>query len=240
LVESVTNAFGQPIGCTMPEWSTRPFPPRKPLYGRWCRLEPLANHHARGLFEADQSSADDADWTYLAEEPFRHLADYESWTPRAIAQADPQFFAIIDTARSGATGRAAFMRIDPVNGVIEIGHVKFSSLLQRTRAATEALFLMMHRVFDELGYRRLEWKCDAMNAPSRTAAERLGFRFEGIFRQAVVVKGRNRDTAWYSIIDTEWPALRAAFEAWLPPENFAADGRQVQPDGELVAAHRRS
>lgn len=132
------------------------------------------------------------------------------------------------------------MRIDPANGVIEIGHIKFSPPLQRTTAATEALFLMMRRAFDELGYRRLEWKCDALNAPSRAAADRLGFRFEGIFRQAVVVKGRNRDTAWYSIIDTEWPALREACEAWLTPENFAADGRQVQPLGKLIAARRRA
>lgn len=237
--ELATNAFGQPVGEALPEWSARSLPPLTPLVGRWCRLEPLAIDHARGLYEADRSTADDAAWTYLVEEPFRDLADYESWTMKNGARSDLRFFAIIDAARGAATGRAAFMRIDPANGTIEIGHIKFSPPLRRTIAATEALFLMMRRAFDELGYRRLEWKCDTLNAPSRAAAERLGFRFEGVFRQAVVVKGRNRDTAWYSIIDKEWPALRAAFESWLAPTNFTADGRQVRRLGELIAAHRR-
>lgn len=237
--ELTTNAFGQPVGEALPGWSARSFPPSTPLVGRGCRLEPLAIEHARELHEADRSTADDAAWTYIAEEPIRDLADYESWVVKSIARSDLRFFAIVDAERGAATGRAAFMRIDPVNGTIEIGHIKFSPALQRTVAATEAMFLMMRRAFDELGYRRLEWKCDSLNAPSRAAAERLGFRFEGIFRQAVVVKGRNRDTAWYSIIDKEWPPLREAFEAWLAPRNFTADGRQVRRLGELIAAYRR-
>jgi len=139
---------------------------------------------------------------------------------------DPLFHAIVERKTGEAVGVASYLRIDPANGVIEVGHINYSPLLQRTRAATEAMFLMMRRVFDELGYRRYEWKCDALNAPSRAAAGRYGFRFEGIFRQATVYKGRNRDTAWYAIIDKDWPALKAAYERWLAPENFDAEGRQ--------------
>src|SRR5262249_19517403 len=140
--------------------------------------------------------------------------------------SDPLFHAIIDTVSRQAAGVASFLRIDPAHGVIEVGHINYSPRLQRTTAATEAMYLMMRRVFDELGYRRYEWKCDALNAPSRRAAERFGFTFEGIFRQAVMYKGRNRDTAWYSIIDREWPVVRRTYEQWLAAGNFAEDGRQ--------------
>jgi RimJ/RimL family protein N-acetyltransferase len=139
--------------------------------------------------------------------------------------ADPLFFAVVDAASGRAAGVASYLRIDPVNGVIEVGHLAFAPQLQRTRVATEAMYLMMKHAFS-LGYRRYEWKCDALNAPSRRAAERLGFTFEGVFRQAIVYKGRSRDTAWFSVIDSEWPVLETAFLAWLDPDNFDADGRQ--------------
>jgi len=154
-----------------------------------------------------------------------------------VAKADdPLFHTIVDLATGKAVGVATFMRIDRASGVIEVGNINYSPLLQRTPAATEAMFLMMRRVFEELGYRRYEWKCDSLNAPSRAAALRLGFQFEGIFRQAVVYKGRNRDTAWFSIIDSEWPSLKRAYEQWLGPENFDAEGRQKRKLAELIAA----
>ena len=164
-------------------------------------------------------------WTYLAYGPFRSRADYRAWIELNAVTTDPLFFAIVDNATGRATGVAAYLRIDPANGSIEIGHLAYSPALQRTAAATEAMYLMIRRAFD-LGYRRCEWKCNDLNEPSKTAARRLGFTFEGLFRQAMVVKGRNRDTAWFSIIDTEWPVHRAAFECWLAPDNFDANGRQ--------------
>ena len=147
---------------------------------------------------------------------------------------DPLFHAVVDRANGRATGVASYLRIEERAGVIEVGHINYAPPLQRTPASTEAMYLMMRRVFDELGYRRYEWKCDALNAPSRAAARRLGFRFEGIFRQATVYKGRNRDTAWFSVLDSEWPALKAAFERWLSPENFDEDGRQRQSLASLT------
>jgi len=167
-----------------------------------------------------------ANWTYLAYGPFSRLDDYQEWVVATCLGEDPQFFAVVDQKSSRAVGVASYLRIDEKAGVIEVGHINYSPLLQRTRAATEAMYLMMRRVFDELGYRRYEWKCDALNAPSRAAAQRLGFKFEGIFRQATIYKDRNRDTAWYSILDCEWPLLRSAFEKWLDPANFDESGRQ--------------
>ena len=168
-------------------------------------------------------------WTYLPYGPFDSLDTYRAWTEEMSRRSDPLFFAIIDHNSGHASGRAvglaSYLRIDPAAGSIEVGHLHYSPLLQRTPAATEAMFLMMERAFN-LGYRRYEWKCDALNAPSRAAAQRLGFTFEGIFRQAVVVKGRNRDTAWFSIIDAEWPALANAFRRWLDPANFDPQGKQ--------------
>ncbi len=173
-------------------------------------------------------------WTYLPYGPFATRADYHAWVATGSASADPLFFAIVDQATGRPAGVAAYLRIDPANGVIEIGHLAYSPALQRTTAATEAMYLMIRRVF-ELGYRRCEWKCNALNAPSRAAALRLGFTHEGTFRQAMVTKGRNRDTDWFSIIDAEWPARRAEFERWLSPDNFAADGRQLTPLGAARA-----
>ena len=197
------------------------------MTGRWCRLEPLdPRRHARPLFDANRLDDAGDNWTYLTPGPFDDFDAYRRWIEQAAASEDPLFHAIVDSASGEPTGVAALMRVDPANGVIEIGHLNFSPRLQRTRAATEAIHLLLGRAFDELGYRRVEWKCDSLNAASRRAAGRFGFTFEGIFRQAMVYKGRNRDTAWYSILDREWPPLRAGFEAWLAPENFDPEGRQ--------------
>jgi RimJ/RimL family protein N-acetyltransferase len=220
------NYFGQPIGFPLPEWQPRSPPPRTAMAGRFCRLEPLDPEcHAAALHEANREG-DGRNFTYLATGPYATLEDYRRWMEKTCLGDDPLFHAIIDAPSSRPVGVAAYLRIEPAVGVIEVGHINYSPLLQRHPAATEAMFLMMRRVFDELGYRRYEWKCDSLNALSRAAAERLGFRFEGIFRQAIVYRGRNRDTAWFSILDTEWPALRSAFERWLAPENFDAAGRQ--------------
>ena len=192
------------------------------MIGRYCRLEPLDPRHARELWEAYAHDIDHRNWTYLVQGPYERFEDYAAWLEQSCVSSDPMFFAVVTGA---AVGVAAYLRIAPESGSIEVGHINFSPLLQRTPAATEAMYLMAKRAF-ELGYRRYEWKCDALNAPSRRAAERLGLQFEGIFRQATIYKGRNRDTAWYAAIDKEWPQLRAAFERWLAPENFGADGVQ--------------
>ncbi|HVJ51200.1 MAG TPA: GNAT family protein [Aliidongia sp.] len=232
------NALGQPVGPDLPGWTARPLPPRTPMIGRFCRLEPLdPERHAQSLFAANRLDADGRNWTYLFVGPFERLEDYRAWAETASRGDDPIFYAVIDEKTGRAVGVASYLRIDRGAGVIEVGHLNFSPLLQRTPSATEAMYLMMRRAFDELGYRRYEWKCDALNAPSRAAAARLGFRFEGIFRKAVIYKGRSRDTAWFSIIDSEWPALKVAFEHWLRPENFDAEGRQRQSLSALRAVY---
>lgn len=209
------------------------------MQGRFCQVEPLdPARHAADLFAANSRDADGSNWTYLFQEPFRDLERYRAWLEEVAAGADPLFHAIVDLKSRKAVGVATFMRIDRGHGVIEVGNINYSPLLQRTPAATEAMFLMMRRVFDELGYRRYEWKCDNLNAPSRAAALRLGFQYEGLFRQAMVYKGRNRDTAWFSIIDGEWPALKRAYEQWLAPENFGSNGRQKKPLSALIAEAR--
>lgn len=228
------NHLGQPIGPPLPGWRKRPRPPRTAIEGRFCRVEPIdPERHAAELHAANRHDKDGRNWTYLGAGPFERLEDYRRWIDEACRGDDPLFHAVIDNATGRAAGLAAYLRIDPEMGVIEVGHINHSPLLQRRPGATEAMYLMMRRVFDELGYRRYEWKCDSLNAPSREAAGRLGFRFEGIFRQATVYKGRSRDTAWFSIIDSEWPALRRAFERWLAPENFDAAGQQRQRLAEL-------
>ncbi len=227
---TLTNELGQPIGWPVPDWSARPRPGAEPMLGRFCRLEPLdAARHGADLHNANQTDTLNRMWTYLGYGPFARLDDYLAWAKRMAASRDPLFHAIVDQVSGRAVGIASFLRIEPEVGVIEVGHIAYSPPLQRTPAATEAMYLMMRRVFDELGYRRYEWKCDALNAPSRAAAQRLGFSFEGVFRQATIYKGRNRDTAWYSIIDREWPAQKAAFETWLDPANFTAAGGQISP-----------
>lgn len=230
-----TNEYGQPIGPDVPGWSARPYPPRTPIEGRLCRVEPLdPARHADDLVAAFQQAADGRAWTYLTVGPYTDPAVHRAWLDKAAASEDPLHHAVIDLTTGRAVGTLALMRIDPANGVAEVGHVTFSPLLQRTPISTEAQYLLMKRVFDELGYRRYEWKCDSLNEPSRTTAQRLGFTFEGIFRQAVVYKGRSRDTAWFSLLDSEWPARKAAFERWLSPDNFDAQGRQRRRLGELA------
>jgi RimJ/RimL family protein N-acetyltransferase len=219
------NTLGQPIGAGVPSWKPPRLPGREPMHGRYCRLEAMDESFAAELYAANARDTDGRNWTYLAYGPFPTEEEYRQWIATSCLGPDPLFHAVIDLPTGRASGVAAYLRIDPASGSIEVGHIHFSPLLQRSRAATEAMYLMMKRVF-ELGYRRYEWKCDALNAPSRAAAQRLGFSFEGVFRQATVYKGRNRDTAWYAVIDKEWPALERAFELWLDPANFDDTGRQ--------------
>jgi len=231
------NGYGQPIGPALEGWSARPLPPDIPRTGRYCRIEKLdAERHAEDLFAAHTCTSDGRDWIYLPVGPFETLAEFRIHLGQIARTRDPLHYAIVDLETGKPVGSSAYMRIDPANGAIEIGHVRYSRRLMRTRAGTEAMYLLMRRAFDELEYRRYEWKCDALNAASRRAAERYGFQFEGIFRQAVVVKGRSRDTAWFSILDREWPKVRAAFEAWLSPDNFASDGQQRLSLAELRGA----
>lgn len=223
------NGLGQYIGFPLANWTARPRPPRSVMEGRFCHIEPIdLNRHAADLHAANLQDTTGANWTYLAYGPFERLEDYREWMTKTCLGDDPMFHAVVDRASGRAVGVASYLRIDERAGVIEVGHINYAPPLQRTPASTEAMYLMMRRVFDELGYRRYEWKCDALNAPSNAAARRLGFHFEGIFRQATVYKGRNRDTAWYSILDREWPALKVAFERWLNPSNFDSTGRQRQ------------
>lgn len=208
-------------------WQPRPRPERKVLEGRTVRLEPLnAEKHGDGLFDASSVPGIDGRFAWLFDYPPQTRAAFQPWLDKAEASEDPLFFAVIDKASGKVAGRQTLMRIDPAYGVIEIGNIYWGPLISRKPAATEAQFLFMKYIFHELGYRRYEWKCNNRNEPSKRAAERFGFKFEGIFRQHLVVKGENRDTAWYSIIDKEWPALRRAYEAWLDPANFDGDGRQ--------------
>ena len=221
-----TNELDQPIGAPV-DWTGTRGPDRTPMVGRFCRLEALdVAAHGDDLFDAFGQDQQGGNWTYLGYGPFTARADFDRWIETTCLHDDPLFHAVVDVTSDRAVGVASFLRIDPAMGVIEVGHIHYSPLLQRQPAATEAMYLMMCRVFDELGYRRYEWKCDSLNAPSRRAALRLGFEYEGLFRQALVYKGRNRDTAWYSIIDNDWTALKSAYEAWLAPVNFDADGRQ--------------
>ncbi len=224
--EGVTNELGQCVGVPLPGWKAPGFPVARGMVGRHVRVEPLVpDRHAAGLFQALAEETSGRLWTYLPYGPFQHEAEYRAWLDAGARGQDPQFYALEHPHSRAALGLAAYLRIDPKAGSIEVGHLQFSPRLQRSVAATEAMVLMMANAF-ALGFRRYEWKCDALNAPSRAAALRLGFQFEGIFRQATVVKGRNRDTAWFSILDREWPVLRGALERWLAPENFDAGGQQ--------------
>lgn len=220
------NEFNQPIGYPVAGWQPRARPQRVTLTGPRCRLEPLNTAHARALWRAFQMAPDARQWTWLPHPPPASEHAFHELINSAATQNDPLHFAVIDIARQQPVGRLALMRLDTANGCIEVGHVHFSPLLARTPLATEVHWLLMRYVFDTLGYRRYEWKCDSLNEPSRRAALRPGFRFEGVFRQAVVYKGRNRDTAWFSVIDREWPTLKRAFSLWLEPANFSADGQQ--------------
>lgn len=229
------NSLGQPIGFSLPNWKPPQRPPRKPVVGRFCRVEPLdPSRHATDLYEANALDRDGRNWTYLPYGPFETFESYLAWINDYCQGSDPLFYAIVDNSTGKAVGVASYLRITPQSGSIEVGHINYSPLLQRSTAATEAMYLMMKQAF-ELGYRRYEWKCDALNENSRRAAQRLGLSFEGIFRQATVYKGRNRDTAWYAAIDKEWPELEEAFLLWFDPANFEESGRQRRRLAELTS-----
>lgn len=222
-----TNEHHQEIGDAVNDWTPRERPARIAIEGKHCRLEPLdVDRHGADLFDAYGRAADGRDWTYLFAGPFTDGDAFRDYLTKAAASTDPLHYSVIDLSSGRAVGTLALMRIEPVHGVIEVGSVTFSPLLKQTRISTEAQYLLMGYAFDDLGYRRYEWKCDSLNAPSRKTALRLGFEFEGIFRQAIVYRGRNRDTAWYAIIDRDWPRVRRGFERWLADDNFDADGKQ--------------
>ncbi|RED54378.1 GNAT family N-acetyltransferase [Aestuariispira insulae] len=220
-----TNELGQPLDAPVPGWKACPRPTDEAFEGSWCRLEPLRPDHATGLFQANASDEDGAIWTYLPYGPFESEAAYADWIASVSGGTDPFFYAIIDLGTGKVTGVASYLRINPAMGSIEVGHINYSPLMQKTPAGTEAMYLMMRQAFS-LGYRRYEWKCNALNEKSCKAARRLGFTPEGIHRQAGIYKGRNRDTAWFSILDSEWPAIQAEMERWLRSDNFDATGAQ--------------
>ncbi len=225
-MNSEFNDAGQTLGRLLAGWTAPRLPKRETMQGRFCRLEPLDPAvHAVSLFAANQLDQHGTNWTYLPYGPFASFDEYTKWMEERCLGNDPLFFAICDLASGEAVGLASYLRITPAYGSIEVGHLSFSPKLQKTPAATEAMVLMMASAF-ELGYRRYEWKCNALNAASRAAAQRLGLSFEGVFRQHMVVKGRNRDTAWFAATDSQWPELRAAFDIWLSPDNFDESGLQ--------------
>lgn len=222
------NSFGQEIGSPLPNHTTGAFPNINILEGKTVRLEKLSLRHADDLYQFYGPNAKKSDWTYLPIDPFADRVSFQAYFQQMMASFDPYYLAIVDKATNQAIGSFALMRIDPTNRVIEVGWVIFSHQLQRTRQATEAHYLLMNYVFEELGYRRYEWKCDSLNQASRAAANRLGFTYEGTFRQALVYKGRNRDTAWFSLLDHEWPDRKRALENWLKDSNFDGQGQQKQ------------
>lgn len=233
-----TNALGQPVGDPVPGWTPRPRPRPGPFHGRTCTVVPLVPEHADELYGGCHGRAAEGLWTYLAglPGPFDDVPGFAEAITLQVADPASESMAILVDGR--AEGLASYLRIDPAHGSVEIGGILLGTRLRRTTAATEALYLLACHVLDDLGYRRYEWKCDALNAPSRAAADRLGFTYEGTFRNAMVMKGRNRDTAWYSITAEEWPALRTAYECWLAPENFVDAGRQRVALSALTAAAR--
>jgi RimJ/RimL family protein N-acetyltransferase len=213
---------------SLDHWKPLVLPLREPMHGRMVTLEPLdASKHAAPLWKAVMGH--DEVWQWMFDGPYADEDAFTAALARKQAATDQIFYAIVPTPTGQPAGYASYLRMEPAHGVIEVGNILYSPALQRTTAATEAMFLMARHVFEDLGYRRYEWKCNAENAPSRRAAQRFGFTFEGIFRQHMVVKRRNRDTAWFSMLDGEWPARKAAFERWLDPANFDRDGRQIKP-----------
>jgi RimJ/RimL family protein N-acetyltransferase len=229
------NEVGQPIGFIVHDWEPPCFPSHEPMQGIHCRLEPIdPSRHAESLFSANKLDIENTIWTYLPYGPFDDQDEYTDWLIKISSETDPQFYAIVDLDREQAVGLASYLRIAPNSGSIEVGHLCYSPLLQRSIAATEAMYLMMKRAFD-LGYRRYEWKCNSLNEASCKAAKRLGFSFEGVFKQAAVIKGRNRDTTWFSVTDRDWPELKKAFTKWLSPLNFNHKGIQIDPLSELTS-----
>jgi RimJ/RimL family protein N-acetyltransferase len=227
-MSEIDPASGLPIGARV-ETGPAQYPQGVALVGRRVRLEPLdPGAHGDSLYASTnlQGPENDRLWLYLFAGPFADRATFDRYLRDIAAEQDTLYFAIVDQATGNAVGHAAYMRMYPQECTIEVGGVLFSPAIQRSAAATEAMYLMAEYVFERLGYRRYEWKCNALNAPSRRAAQRLGFTYEGLFRQHLIVKGRSRDTAWFSMLDSEWPARKAAFQQWLDPANFDADGRQ--------------
>lgn len=226
----------RPVGPLVENWQAPPLPQGDVLEGRYARLEALdADRHAALLYTAYDGH--DWVWDYMGYGPFSSAAQYHRWVKETVADPAHLFYAVFDRETDQFGGVASFLRMAPNDGSIEVGHINFAPQLQQTRAATEAMALMMKWAF-EAGYRRYEWKCNALNRPSRRAAQRLGFSYEGVFRQAMITKGRNRDTAWFSVIDAEWPALENAFALWLDPANFDAENRQIERLGDLTALVR--
>ncbi|MDO6729728.1 GNAT family protein [Marinovum sp. 2_MG-2023] len=220
------------LGEKVEDWAPPPAPKGAVMQGQYARLEPLdAEQHAALLFRAFEGH--DARWDYMSYGPFHSAAQYHRWVRETVVAPGQVFYAIKDLDSGKFGGVASYLRINPAEGSIEVGNIQLSPDLAGSRAATEAMYLMMQWAF-QAGYRRYEWKCNALNLPSRRAAQRLGFSYEGVFRQAMVVKGRNRDTAWFAAIDREWPALQEAFSAWLAPSNFDADGRQKERLSDLT------
>ena len=225
-MDYAVNKLGQPVGRPLTDWKAAQRPEGKVLEGLYSTLDPIdPSKHAAELFEAYSEDTGGMLWTYLPYGPFSNLDEFSDWMKESCTGTDPFFYAIRDKNTGKFSGMASYLRITPQMGTVEVGHINYAPALQRTTAATEAMYLMMKYAF-ELGYRRYEWKCDSLNAGSKKAAVRLGFTFEGTFRQAVVYRGRNRDTDWYSVIDTEWPTLKEAFEHWLSPNNFDSSGKQ--------------
>jgi RimJ/RimL family protein N-acetyltransferase len=227
------NEFGQPIGPRVANWTEPPRPILQTLTGNYCRVEPLKPAHASDLYRALGSEQNARGWTYLNYGPFATDAEFADWITSICGQSDPVFYALLSSAGT-ALGLASYLRIEPAAGSIEVGHLHFSPAMARTPIASEAMYLMMAQAF-AWGYRRYEWKCNALNLPSRRAAQRLGFSYEGVFRQAGINKGRNRDTAWFAITDADWPDLQKALLTWLAADNFTAEGQQISALSELTA-----
>lgn len=224
-----TNEFNQPVGDMVLNWKPCECPSKNLITGKYCILELLdINKHAAELFHAISFENKGESWTYLSCGPFDSIDEFQQWLQNTMNNSDIIFYVILDSKIKKAIGICGYSRINPQHGSIEIGHLHFSKLLKKTPLATEAIYLMTRYIFDDLKYRRYEWKCHSLNKPSRNAALRYGFQFEGIFRQCNVFKNRNRDTAWYSILDHEWPALKMKFEKWLDDSNFNHKGNQIK------------
>jgi len=231
-----SNELGQPIGEALPGWQPAAYPKTPRMAGRFCDLELIdAAKHAGQLFEAFAEDTEGRMWTYMANGPFATGTEVHAWLEAAETLENQVYYAVVDRVTGRAVGIVTYLRIQPGHGVVEVGAISYAPALQRTPAATEAMYLMMRQVFEVWGYRRYEWKCDDLNAASKRAAERFGFSYDGLFRQAVIYKGRNRDTAWYSILDKDWPRIKEALEAWLALENFDADGGQKRRLEEIRA-----
>lgn len=234
-----TNDLGQPIGAALPDWTPRAVPAPRELRGRYCRLVPLGVEHAAALFDAVTLDSSGRQWTYLSYGPFSGPDEFTDFVAATVADPDYVTLTVLDGGTGTPLGWASYLRIAPAIGAIEVGGITFGGALQRTPAATEAMYLMAAHVFEDLGYRRYEWKCDDLHARSRAAAARLGFRYEGTWRNATLYKGRSRDTAWFSITDADWSQLGPVIREWLDPSNFD-HGRQLTALSELTARVRAS